>query len=70
MSIRKLYGKERVAEVMSDLDAASQGSSEPEAGWFDLFSRRYRNGIYLLPSGILISPTFIRVHLSVITMVS
>ncbi|XP_073150853.1 plastidic glucose transporter 4 [Henckelia pumila] len=42
-SIRKLYGKERVAEVMSDLDAASQGSSEPEAGWFDLFSRRYRN---------------------------
>ncbi|KZV42235.1 hexose transporter [Dorcoceras hygrometricum] len=42
-SIRKLYGKERVAEVMSDLDAASQGSSEPEAGWFDLFNRRYRN---------------------------
>ncbi|XP_075498511.1 plastidic glucose transporter 4-like isoform X3 [Primulina tabacum] len=42
-SIRKLYGKERVVEVMSDLDAASQGSSEPEAGWFDLLSRRYRN---------------------------
>lgn len=41
VSIRKLYGKERVAEVMSDLNAAAQGSSEPEAGWFDLFSSRY-----------------------------
>ncbi|XP_022862624.1 plastidic glucose transporter 4 isoform X1 [Olea europaea var. sylvestris] len=41
VSIRKLNGKERVAEVMSDLDAAAQGSSEPEAGWFDLFSSRY-----------------------------
>ncbi|KAL8551176.1 hypothetical protein ACS0TY_000309 [Phlomoides rotata] len=26
---------------MSYFDAASQGSSEPEAGWFDLFSSRY-----------------------------
>ncbi|CAA2938398.1 plastidic glucose transporter 4 [Olea europaea subsp. europaea] len=42
VSIRKLNGKERVAEIMSDLDAAAQGSSEPEAGWFDLFSSRYR----------------------------
>ncbi|GFP97424.1 plastidic glucose transporter 4 [Phtheirospermum japonicum] len=41
LSIKRLYGKERVAEVMSDLDAAAQGSSEPEAGWFDLFSSRY-----------------------------
>ncbi|KAL2551744.1 Plastidic glucose transporter 4 [Forsythia ovata] len=41
MSIRRLYGKERVAEVMNDLDAAAQGSSEPEAGWLDLFSSRY-----------------------------
>ncbi|KAI3462551.1 hypothetical protein Pfo_019214 [Paulownia fortunei] len=41
VSIKRLFGKERVAEVMSDLDAASQGSSEPEAGWFDLFSSRY-----------------------------
>ncbi|KAM7529781.1 hypothetical protein LguiB_033191 [Lonicera macranthoides] len=40
-SITKLFGKERVAEVMNDLDAASQGSTEPEAGWFDLFSSRY-----------------------------
>lgn len=45
VSIKRLYGKERVAEVMSDLDAASQGSSEPEAGWFDLFSSRYSKGI-------------------------
>ncbi|KAL3618961.1 hypothetical protein CASFOL_037189 [Castilleja foliolosa] len=42
LSIKRLYGKERVAEVISDLDAAAQGSSEPEAGWFDLFSSRYR----------------------------
>ncbi|KAL2241399.1 plastidic glucose transporter 4 isoform X2 [Sesamum indicum] len=41
VSIKRLFGKERVAEVMSDLDAASRGSSEPEAGWFDLFSSRY-----------------------------
>ncbi|KAL8487602.1 hypothetical protein ACS0TY_024063 [Phlomoides rotata] len=41
VSIRRLYGKEKVAKVMSDLDAASQDSSEPEAGWFDLFSSRY-----------------------------
>ncbi|KAL2551855.1 Plastidic glucose transporter 4 [Forsythia ovata] len=41
MSIRRLYGKERVAEVMNDLDAAAQGSTEPEAGWLDLFSSRY-----------------------------
>ncbi|KAK6150992.1 hypothetical protein DH2020_015924 [Rehmannia glutinosa] len=41
ISIKRLFGKERVAEIMSDLDAASQGSSEPEAGWFDLFSSRY-----------------------------
>ncbi|MCD7457885.1 hypothetical protein HAX54_036522 [Datura stramonium] len=41
-SIKRLYGKERVAEVMGDLEAASQGSSEPDAGWLDLFSSRYR----------------------------
>ncbi|PIN16507.1 putative transporter (major facilitator superfamily) [Handroanthus impetiginosus] len=41
VSVRRLFGKERVAEVMSDLDAASRGSYEPEAGWFDLFSSRY-----------------------------
>ncbi|KAK7316181.1 hypothetical protein VNO77_34989 [Canavalia gladiata] len=40
-AIKTLYGKERVAAVMHDLTAASQGSSEPEAGWFDLFSSRY-----------------------------
>ncbi|XP_028117563.1 plastidic glucose transporter 4-like [Camellia sinensis] len=41
MSIKTLFGKEKVTEVMNDLSAASQGSSEPEAGWFDLFSGRY-----------------------------
>ncbi|XP_047955558.1 plastidic glucose transporter 4-like [Salvia hispanica] len=41
VSIRRLYGKERVSEVMRDLAAAGQGSTEPEAGWFDLFSSRY-----------------------------
>ncbi|XP_016194756.1 plastidic glucose transporter 4 isoform X2 [Arachis ipaensis] len=41
-AIKTLYGKERVASVMHDLTAASQGSSEPEARWFDLFSSRYR----------------------------
>ncbi|KAL2247013.1 plastidic glucose transporter 4 [Sesamum indicum] len=41
VSIKRLFGKERVGEVMSDLDAAAQGSAEPEAGWFDLFSSRY-----------------------------
>ncbi|XP_043695468.1 plastidic glucose transporter 4 [Telopea speciosissima] len=41
-AIKTLYGKERVAEVMHDLRASSQGSTEQEAGWFDLFSSRYR----------------------------
>ncbi|XVE72092.1 hypothetical protein DITRI_Ditri11bG0011000 [Diplodiscus trichospermus] len=40
-SIRTLYGRERVAEVMHELRTASQGSTEQEAGWFDLFSSRY-----------------------------
>ncbi|KAL9226531.1 hypothetical protein vseg_002334 [Gypsophila vaccaria] len=40
-AIAALYGKERVPEVMNDLRASVQGSSEPEAGWFDLFSKRY-----------------------------
>ncbi|KAH6797068.1 plastidic GLC translocator [Perilla frutescens var. hirtella] len=42
VSIKRLFGKEKVAEIMGNLDAAGQGSSEPEAGWFDLFSGRYR----------------------------
>ncbi|KAK8541785.1 hypothetical protein V6N13_137624 [Hibiscus sabdariffa] len=40
-AIRIIYGKERVAEIMYELRNASQGSTEPEAGWFDLFSSRY-----------------------------
>lgn len=42
MSIKRLFGKERVVEVMDDLNAAARGSSEPEANWFDLLSSRYR----------------------------
>lgn len=44
-AIRTLFGKERVAEVMLDLTTGGQGSAEPEAGWFDLFSSRYWKGI-------------------------
>ena len=44
-SIKTLNGKERVAEVMNDLREGLQGSSEQEAGWFDLFSGRYWKGI-------------------------
>ncbi|KAB2612474.1 plastidic glucose transporter 4 [Pyrus ussuriensis x Pyrus communis] len=40
-AIKTLFGKERVTEVMDDLRSATQGSVEPEAGWFDLFSSRY-----------------------------
>ncbi|PNY17182.1 plastidic glucose transporter 4-like protein, partial [Trifolium pratense] len=40
-AIKTLYGKEIAGSVMQDLAAASQGSSESEAGWFQLFSRRY-----------------------------
>ncbi|KAJ4973405.1 hypothetical protein NE237_006579 [Protea cynaroides] len=40
-AIKTLYGKERVAEIMHDLRASAQGSTEQEAGWFDLFSSRY-----------------------------
>ncbi|KAG1334763.1 plastidic glucose transporter 4 [Cocos nucifera] len=41
-AIRKLFGKEKVAEVMNDLKAGGQGSTESDASWFDLFSKRYR----------------------------
>lgn len=44
-AVAALYGKERVPEVINDLRASVQGSSEPEAGWFDLFSSRYRKGM-------------------------
>lgn len=30
---------------MNDLGTAGQGSAEPEANWFDLFSSRYWKGI-------------------------
>lgn len=44
-AIIKLYGKSRVTELIADLSASSQGSEEQDAGWFDLFSRRYFKGI-------------------------
>ncbi|CAN6445118.1 unnamed protein product [Victoria cruziana] len=40
-SIKLLWGKEKVAGVMNDLRAGTQGSVEQEAGWFELFSKRY-----------------------------
>ncbi|CAJ1843658.1 unnamed protein product [Sphenostylis stenocarpa] len=40
-AVKTLYGKERVALVMQDMTTASEGSSEQEAGWSDLFSNRY-----------------------------
>ncbi|XP_052204435.1 plastidic glucose transporter 4-like isoform X2 [Diospyros lotus] len=49
-SIKKLFGKERVAKVMNDLSTASQGFSEPEAGWFELFSSRYWRGTTIASS--------------------
>lgn len=40
-SVRTLFGKERVADVMLDLKAGCQDRTEQDAGWFDLFSKRY-----------------------------
>ncbi|ONM30239.1 Plastidic glucose transporter 4 [Zea mays] len=40
-AVKRLYGKEMVTEIMYDLRASGQSSSETEAGWFDLFSKRY-----------------------------
>ncbi|RWR85355.1 hexose transporter [Cinnamomum micranthum f. kanehirae] len=40
-AIKSLFGKEEVAEIMNDLKASAQGSTEQDASWFDLFSRRY-----------------------------
>lgn len=41
-AIKTLYGKDRVVEVMHELKAGGEGSMEQDAGWFDLFSKRYR----------------------------
>ncbi|KAJ8619750.1 hypothetical protein MRB53_028279 [Persea americana] len=40
-AIKSLFGKEKVAEVMHDLRSSGQSSTEEDAGWFDLFSKRY-----------------------------
>ncbi|XP_031490221.1 plastidic glucose transporter 4-like isoform X2 [Nymphaea colorata] len=41
LSIKSLWGKEKVAGVMNDLRAGAQGTTEHEAAWLDLFSKRY-----------------------------
>ncbi|WZY80605.1 hypothetical protein YC2023_026989 [Brassica napus] len=46
-AIKTLYGKEKVVELVRDLSTSGQGASEPEAGWFDLFSSRYWKGAAL-----------------------
>lgn len=53
-AIRTLYGKERVAEVVTDLSSAGQGSTESDAGWFDLFSSRYWKGIRKIHGRVLV----------------
>lgn len=40
-SIKKLYGKENVAEVMHGFEASGQNSTEQDASWLDLFGKRY-----------------------------
>ncbi|KAJ4794333.1 Major facilitator superfamily protein [Rhynchospora pubera] len=40
-AIKRLYGKEKVAEIMLELKAGSVSSTEPDANWLDLFSKRY-----------------------------
>ncbi|KAG0493393.1 hypothetical protein HPP92_004387 [Vanilla planifolia] len=40
-AVKTLYGKERISEIMHELQSGGQGSKEQDAGWFDLFSKRY-----------------------------
>jgi len=40
-AIKTLWGKGKVEEVMLELRGSSTGSVEEDAGWFDLFSKRY-----------------------------
>jgi hypothetical protein len=46
-AIKTLWGKGKVEEVMLELRGSSTGSVEEDAGWFDLFSKRYWKGISL-----------------------
>jgi hypothetical protein len=43
-AIKRLYGKEKVVDVMLELRTGSATSTEPDASWFDLFSKRYWKG--------------------------
>ncbi|KAJ3705478.1 hypothetical protein LUZ61_009183 [Rhynchospora tenuis] len=45
-TIKRLYGKEKVAEIMLELKAGSMNSTEPDANWLDLFSGRYWKGTH------------------------
>ena len=40
-TINTLWGKGKVEEVMLELRGSSTGFLEEDAGWFDLFSKRY-----------------------------
>eukprot|EP00252_Welwitschia_mirabilis_P006234 TRINITY_DN17059_c0_g1_i1.p1 TRINITY_DN17059_c0_g1~~TRINITY_DN17059_c0_g1_i1.p1 ORF type:complete len:556 (+),score=75.59 TRINITY_DN17059_c0_g1_i1:196-1863(+) len=40
-AIKTLWGKGKVKEAMQELTVTSSNSSEEDAGWFDLFSKRY-----------------------------
>ena len=44
-AIKILYGKEY--EVIAYLSSAGQGSTDPDAHWFDLFSTRFWKGILI-----------------------
>jgi len=46
-AIKTLWGKGKVEEVMVELRGSSTGSVEEDAGWLDLFSKRYWKGISL-----------------------
>lgn len=47
-AIRKLYGKQKVDIVMNDLKASGPGSTDQDAGWLDLFSKRYWKGLFIV----------------------
>ncbi|KAG6494411.1 hypothetical protein ZIOFF_049436 [Zingiber officinale] len=55
-TIRKLYGKEKVADVMYEFRSGGEGSTEPDAGWLDLFSKRYRKASFIIASSLSTLP--------------
>lgn len=55
IAIKSLYGNEKVFEVIQDLHASGQGSREHDAGWLELFSKRYWKGIFNFSCNSLLS---------------